>query len=137
MGIDHMEILGPLAITTMFFIVLGALLALVAIGMALFGVVDKADKHLAPLAHKNDPFFKLFPACGGRLAWYGLAVLLRGCRSEEKWPFANRPDRLQAIDNSPKWIKASMVFVYFGFLFSILLALIFGGGMMFLDGMSS
>src|SRR5690606_33449497 len=108
---------------------------LIAIGLTPF-IVDKADQKLGSLAYKKEAFIKFFPACAGRLAWYGVAILMRSFRQADKWPFAGREDRVSAIDKTPRSIKLAMVFIYLGFFISALIALVILGSGMLLDNLA-
>lgn len=116
------------------FLAIGFLLVLIGLGLNSF-VVDKADQYFAPLARKGDPFFKSYIAGKGRLARYGWFILLKRFRGEARPPFAGHPDRVNAIDTAPSWLKLVMVWVYLGFAICIPLAFIPIGLALILDKM--
>lgn len=116
-----------------------------ALGFALFGgltfliglaciilaplLINKADDHFSSFTQKDEILFKGYPVSFARMGRYGLMLMSRAFPRAAARNFNDRPDRHQAIEHSPRWLRMVLMWIYGGFGVVAIFAVLFGFAM--------
>ncbi|GHB33005.1 hypothetical protein [Salinicola rhizosphaerae] len=111
-----------------FFGGLAFLLGLISIILAPL-LINKADDHFSCFTQKDEILFKGYPVSFARMGRYGLMLMSRAFPRAAARNFNNRPDRRQAIAQSPRWLRLVLMWIYGGFGVVAIFAVLFGFAM--------
>ncbi|WP_110642259.1 hypothetical protein [Salinicola sp. CPA57] len=98
-----------------------------ALGFALFGgqafllgltsiilaplLINKADEHFSCFTQKNEILFKGYPVSFARMGRYGPTLMSRAFPRAAARNFNDSPDRRQAIEHSPRWLRMVLMWI--------------------------
>ncbi|ABE57676.1 hypothetical protein [Chromohalobacter israelensis] len=118
-----------------------------ALGFALFGgltfllglaciilaplLINKADDHFSCFTQQDEILFKSYPVSFARMGRYGLMLMSRAFPHASARNFDDRPDRRRAIEQSPRWLRMVLMWIYGGFGVVAIFAVLFGCAMSF------